>query len=389
MVTGGLLLSTWLPLGLAVVHAQPRPSPPASLPELLPPPARDNPPKAGPPSAALRPQPGPPPEIDGPSEPPSGDAARQTPSLEGLPPLVAPPAVGDEPAPAGPPFTLSDPGILGDEVELFGPEFAPLTRKLNPYKNSFFQKISLAADWLGNSADPADLGLTEVDTYLQVGLPAPLREWPLLVTAGWNLTLIDGPTVTDLPPRLYLAYVDLMWLPQVVRGYTLLFSVVPSVFGDFQAHDFRLTGKGLLIYDWVPQRLQLLVGVLYLNRENLRLLPAGGAIWTPEDWLRLELIFPKPKFAFRYHAGYGFEDWIYATAEFGGNTWPIERSDGTLDRVTYLDYRLLIGTERKMEGGAGYRLEAGYVFGRDISFLSGRGDFAPQDSFMLRGGITY
>jgi len=57
--------------------------------------------------------------------------------------------------------------------------------------------------------------------------------------------------------------------------------------------------------------------------------------------------------------------------------------------VTYIDYRILIGFERKLDGGAGYRLEAGYVFGRSISFTSGNGDFQRQDTFMLRGGITY
>jgi hypothetical protein len=50
---------------------------------------------------------------------------------------------------------------------------------------------------------------------------------------------------------------------------------------------------------------------------------------------------------------------------------------------------LLVGFERKLQGGAGYRLEAGYVFGRTIRFSSNRGDFDPQDTFLFRGGITY
>jgi hypothetical protein len=353
---GSFWLGLTLTLGLVAAEAQNRPPQPSSPPT---------------------PSQGPPPDIDGPLPP-----AEPLPAPSSQTPLVLPGT-----APLDPPW-LADEWLPEGDV-LFTPPMVAGEARLNPYKDGFFQKLSLSTDWLGNSADPADLGLTEVDTYVQVGLPAPLREWPLLITAGWNLTLINGPTVTDLPPRLYLAYADFMWLPQVVRGYTVLLSVVPSVFGDFQEHQFRLTGKGLLICDLVPQRLQLVAGVLYLNRENLRLLPAGGAIWTPEDWLRLELLFPKPKFAFRYHAGPGFEDWVYATAEFGGNTWPIERADGTRDNMTYLDYRLLVGTERKLDGGAGYRLEFGYVLGRDLSFTSGRGDFAPQDSFLLRGGITY
>jgi hypothetical protein len=336
-------------------------------------------PKARAASPSRAPYLGPPAGIDGPDTlpPPAGSVP-----LDGVEPeIILPGETGDE--------HLVLPGIPVEAAAPMDHLVFGAPQKINPYKNGFFQKLSLAADWLGNSSDPSDLGLTEIETFVQVGLPAPIIEWPLLVTPGFNLTTINGPTITDLPPRLYLAYVDLMWLPKIVNGYTLLLSVVPSVFGDFDAHQFRLTGKGLLIVDCIPNRLQFVGGVLYLNRENIRLLPAGGFIWTPTDWTRFELIFPKPKLALRYNVGPGFEDWIYSTAEFGGNTWPIIRSDGLRDNVTYLDYRILVGFERKLQGGAGYRLEAGYVFGRSIAFTSGMGNFDPQDTFMLRGGITY
>jgi hypothetical protein len=275
------------------------------------------------------------------------------------------------------------------DLPLEGDLYYAAPQKLSPYKSGFFQKLSLSAAWFGNSNDPDDLGGTEIETCVTVALPAPIKEWPLVITPGFNMTLIDGPTVTDLPPRLYLAYTDFMWLPTILHRWTALLSVAPSVFGDFEAHEFRLTGKGLLIYDCVPDTLQIVAGVLYLNRDNVSLLPAGGLIWTPADWARFEILFPKPKFALRCNVGPGFEDWVFGTAEFGGNTWPIIRAGGFQDDVTYLDYRLLLGVERKLNGGAGYRLEAGYVFGRSIEFASGTGDFDPQNTFILRGAIAF
>src|SRR6478752_7473937 len=88
----------------------------------------------------------------------------------------------------------------------------PPPQKLSAYKSGFFQKLSLAADWLGNEGDAADLGVTEIETFAQVGLPAPIIEWPLLVTPGFNMAMIRGPTVTDLPSRLYLPSVVFLWL---------------------------------------------------------------------------------------------------------------------------------------------------------------------------------
>jgi hypothetical protein len=65
------------------------------------------------------------------------------------------------------------------------------------------------------------------------------------------------------------------------------------------------------------------------------------------------------------------------------------RAGGFEDNFTYIDYRILVGFERKLNGGAGYRLEAGYVFGRTVEFTSGVGDFDPADTILLRGAIVF
>ena len=320
---------------------------------------------------------GPPAIIDGPPRLPAAGA-------EALPGPEISPGVGPEELVPFPESPLGE--VLADDEYYLAPQ------KLSPYKSGFFQKLSLSAAWIGNASDADNLGITEIETFLTVALPAPIKEWPILITPGYNMYFLAGPGVTDLPPRLNTAYVDFMWVPKPFARTTLVVAVAPSVFSDFESNDaqmFRVTGKGLVLYDWIPDKLQFVAGVLYLNRDNIRLLPAGGLIWTPTDGQRYELIFPKPKLGVRLNVGLGYEDWVYGTAEFGGNTWSIVRDSGLQDQVTYIDYRILTGYERKLNGGAGYRLEAGYVFGRSITFKSEIGDFDPQSTFILRGGITY
>ena len=328
------------------------------------------------------------PMLDGPySGPPAGidGPSRLPPDMEMLPgPAIGSGITAEDLIPFADGPITSD-GLYGDYYPL------PQSQKLSPYKDGFFQKLSLSAAWFGNSGDPEDLGATEIETLLTVALPLPIREWPLLITPGYNVAYLTGPSVTDLPPRLHNAYVDFTWVPQIVNRYTLVLGVAPSVISDFESSGngaFRVTGKALLLVDWT-ERLQFRAGVLYLNRDNVRLLPVGGLIWKPTDWSEYEIFFPKPRAGWRFNVGPGFEDWFFTTAEFGGNTWAVVRTSGDQDRLTYLDYRILLGVERRLNGGAGFRVEVGYVFGRDVEFESGDGDFQPHDTILIRGGVTF
>jgi hypothetical protein len=204
--------------------------------------------------------------------------------------------------------------------------------------------------------------------------------------------LIDGPVTPDLPPRVYETYLDLLWLPKLSERWTAIIGAAPSYYGDFEADDsnaFRMTGKGLAKFDWVPGQFEVLFGVLYLNRNDIQLLPAGGVIWMPNEAKRFELLFPKPKLAHRITLGDHYEDWLYLGGEFGGNTFAVLRADGTEDFITFRDLRVYVGLERKLNGGAGYRLEAGYVFARRVEYDSATPDLEVGDTVMLRGGFTF
>jgi len=258
-------------------------------------------------------------------------------------------------------------------------------------KNGFFQKIAFTGTYIDRGSLNS-FGLNELDLSMSAAVPAPTREWPMLITPAFNVRYLDGPVTPMLPPRLYETYVDFLWVPRLSERWTAIIGVAPSLYTDFEintSNAFRLTGKALARYDWVPEKVQIVFGVLYLNRDDIRLLPAGGVIWNPSLDRRYELVFPRPKLAHRINAGPGFEDWLYLGGEFGGNSFAYDSGGGIVDKVTLRDYRALLGLERKLNGGAGYRIEVGYVFSRTAEFASGMPDITADDTALVRGGVIY
>jgi hypothetical protein len=304
--------------------------------------------------------------------------------VETLPPLVHPP----DPWTAGP--MLNSPDLSDIDALGYG-DLEPAGGGISDHKDGFFQKLGVSWGYIDRTQSD-EYGLNEFDSFVTVAIPAPTREWPMLISPSFNLRLIDGPVTPDLPAQVYEGFVDFLWVPRLSPRWLGILGVAPSFYGDFDvsASDaFRWTGKGLARFDWIPDRLQILFGVLYLNRDDVRLLPAGGIIWMPNDAKKYELLFPRPKLAHRITVGPHYEDWVYLAGEFGGNTYAVERVVGLTEYITLRDIRVFLGLERKLNGGAGYRIEAGYVFGRRIEFASGIPDIEAGGTAMIRGGFTY
>ena len=112
-------------------------------------------------------------------------------------------------------------------------------------------------------------------------------------------------------------------------------------------------------------------------------------IWTPSDAIKLELVAPRPRIARRITYAGDVEDWLYLAGEFGGGTWAIRRASGVDDLVTYRDWRIVLGIERKALHALDARLEVGYVFARQIEFAGPTADLTPGDTLMLRSVVTY
>ena len=309
-----------------------------------------------------------------PLPPPESDPAAPQPSPQGRRFLPQP---GDHNAPQPDGSTPDDPSQL-----------PPGTRP------GVFQKAILESTWLA-PGHGQDVGITDVEVKAVFGFPCPTRQSPLVVTPGWAVHLFDGPALGDLPPGVYDAYMQFRWLARPWPRLGIDLAVTPGWYSDLKqgsGEALRITGHGAGLYT-CSQTLKLAFGVAYLDRRDVPVLPIGGIIWTPAEEVAFELVAPRPRIAHRLEflpgAEAGIEHWLYLAGELGGGTWAIRRADGTRDLLTARDYRLLVGLERKAPGRLNSLLEAGYVFGRRFEYKQPTPDLHPDDTFLLRAGLSY
>ena len=300
----------------------------------------------------------------------------------------------------GDPQDLTEP-LLPDDVAPPGQprqEFEPPAgRKLPPgAKPGALQQVIVTTTELPRLG-AAGLGLFTIDTSLTIGLPAPTVDSPLLLTPGFGTTFVDevaGPTDPGLPPQLSDAWLQARWLRKIGSRLGVDLAVAPGWYSDLVNDDvsqaLRITGHGFGAWE-ASENLRLVAGVIYLDRYDVNLLPAGGVLWTPSDDARFEIIFPRPRLAWRVAESRRAAQWVYLAGEFGGNQWAVRRDSGADDVVVYHDYRLIAGWERKpADLGVSWRLETGWVFGRLVEYyITDTADYTPGDTFLVRAGVWY
>jgi hypothetical protein len=268
------------------------------------------------------------------------------------------------------------------------------------------QELSFEYTYLyGDHTDPEDLEINRAELSSTFAIPMFYNiDTPLLITPGFAANWLEGPIGDpagmprgpDLPPRLYDAYLDFAWYPKLTQWLGAELGLRTGVWSDFDhvnSDSVRILGRGLASVSLTPQ-LDILFGAVYLDRVHVKILPAGGVYWRPTPEWDAYVVFPNPKVR-KYMMNVGNTKlYWYAAGEYGGGSWTVKRAEGTpdelSDRIDINDIRVIGGLEWETQTLIRGHVEAGYVWDREVVFVSGMpSEFKPDDTIMVRGGIDF
>ncbi len=241
-------------------------------------------------------------------------------------------------------------------------------------------------------------GVNDVELSATFAIPVLQNiETPLLITPGFAIHYWDGPKLPsrDLPARAYDAYLEGAWNPQMTPWLGAELALRVGVYSDFErvtSDSIRFQGKGLAVLSFSPS-IRFKAGAWYLDRNHVKILPAGGIIWTPVPDVRFDILFPDPKIARRLANFGSIEWWLYARGEYGGGSWTVQRFTGVgtlADSIDYNDLRAALGLEFfRPEGLTGW-FEVGLAFEREIRYQAPAPFvFRPDPMLFLRAGLAY
>jgi hypothetical protein len=261
----------------------------------------------------------------------------------------------------------------------------PATAPVQPWRlitDSRFDFTSLP----GRSVLDVNMIDMELASTLNFDMPlAPLKITPYVAAHFWN--------VLDANPFLYLydLNVEFAWRPRLAEWLFVDLAVTPGLYTDFKnvtGESFQMRGRAVAIFAFSEQ-LQVAAGAMYVNRNHVKVLPAGGVIWNPSEDTRCFLVFPQPKISHRFCNFGATQIWGYVAGEFGGGRWEVERAPGVNDSLDYTDWRVILGLESVQAEHVRWHLEFGYVFNRRVNYANVPTDITLPSTAMVRVGLRY
>lgn len=259
-------------------------------------------------------------------------------------------------------------------------------------ERGIFQGLDLDSYWLPRLEDDS-LGHSTFGATLKLGVPPQfVAGLPMLVKPRWGLHLLDGPSGTDVPPRLHDLELGFGTYQQINARWLFVGELNVGVYGDDHSLDasdaLRVSGSAVGIYT-TDTNWKWALGVAYLNRNDVSVLPVVGLIYD-QGAVKYELMFPRPRIVWRLPSTTNcLERSFYLAGELGGGAWAVQRTSGATDTLNLASYGALLGYEQKTVGGWSRRYEFGYLFGRELEYEKSGEKITLDDSLIARIGLSY
>lgn len=262
---------------------------------------------------------------------------------------------------------------------------------LESYKKGFLQTASVSTGWLSGLSG-SRLNSNFVELSLKTAVPLGSFEHIMGVSPSFRTDYIDAAPGVDAPSELHQAGVSFVIPHKINPRWSALAIVAPSVRGDFTTSDdaLRIFGMALLTWQAKPDRLAVSFGVVYPDRADLPILPALGLKWTPNRHSIYDIRFPESRFSWRLAKdGCHSETWAYMSGGFGGSTWAVTRADGSHDQLSLKDIRVMLGVERKFNGGGRLFAESGLAFSRSLEYEETQFEQDFGNAVVIQAGLAY
>lgn len=207
----------------------------------------------------------------------------------------------------------------------------------------------------------------EFSWFSLIGTPYLKQDRAVGLNFGMAHHFISGPVEVDLNPRLHEFVLGYQVRHSVGDRFSFDCSTSVGFFSDFKGsarEGVRLPSHavGMIHFN---HRTDFIFGVDYLDRDDIKILPVIGISWHDYNLmsLRYDLVFPRPRIDFTIND----HQRLYLMGLLGGGTWDVELANGPEDVMSYRDYRVMVGTEKRYLDGSRRGVELGYAFNRRMT----------------------
>ncbi|MDR1491364.1 MAG: DUF6268 family outer membrane beta-barrel protein [Planctomycetaceae bacterium] len=262
---------------------------------------------------------------------------------------------------------------------------------------SFMNNVMVGYLWTPNSGS-RPLGNNELKGQARFAIPCQhlgntmIFVAPAIHVNFWQFDQQKAQTLYKMPETTFGTFLDAWIEPEINDRFRFDVLGRVGVYSDFKKFSGKsvyVSGRGRIYYQY-ENNIELMLGVQYINREHIKLLPTFGVIWTPNEKTEWHLIFPDPRL-YRYLGNTNDTAWWgYVRGEYGGGSWSVKTFNGDVIRTDYNDIRVALGLEfrNKPKQCLSGHFEIGGAFNREL-YTGGSAWYRPSSSVFLAGGLIY